>query len=144
MLLGVSFFLDGFLSNFSIFQTWIPLFSFVSFFLLVPRYYKRPNSFLLFSLIYGCLYDLVYTNQFGFFLFFFPFITLFVLFCYHHFSYRISNFVWQFSLFLLSYQFISGIPFFYYLPQNILFFLFCYPFHKLPIKSLKSHPLFRI
>ncbi len=144
MILWISFYLDGFLSNFSFFREWIPLFSFVSLFLLVPKYYKKKSSFFTLCIIFGILYDLCYTNQFGSYLFFTLLWGVLLLFFQIHFPFSILHFLWQFVLFCFTYGlFFTKISITMF-PQNILFFLLCYPFYRIPIKSLYQTKLFRI
>lgn len=144
MILWISFYLDGLLSNFSFFHTWIPLFSFVSLFLLVPKYYKRPISFLTFCSILGILLDLCYTNQFGKYLFFTLLWGILLLFFQKRFPFKIIHFLWQFFLFSVSYGILFSQFSFAFIPQNVFFFIICYPFYRIPIKSIEHTKLFRI
>lgn len=64
IMLIISFFLDGLLSNLLVFSNYLyPLCSLLSLVIICPLFKKRQvNKYYLFSMIIGLLYDIVYTN----------------------------------------------------------------------------------
>ncbi len=67
IIIGVSFFLDGILSNFLPYLNgdlsyFTPLLTIVSLFLVYPMYSKQKRKYYLTAMITGLIYDLFYTN----------------------------------------------------------------------------------
>ena len=67
IIIGLSFILDGILTNYLSFMKndlslFTPLFTVVSIFIVYPFYYKQMKKYIIHMFILGILYDLFYTN----------------------------------------------------------------------------------
>lgn len=96
----VSFFLDGFFSNFLPVSTF---FLAVAFFLLLPSFRFHEKNYFLLGGMCGFFYDLIYTSSFGFYFLFFLLFAYWNLSFYKRYEFFFRNQLLALSLFLFFY-----------------------------------------
>lgn len=93
MIIIISFFLEGIVSNYiPISSMFFPLFTLISF--VVASYYYKEEIILKMSFIIGLLYDITYTNTLGLHMLLFYSIVYFLLLFHKKLKNNFFNFLW--------------------------------------------------
>ena len=105
LILLISFMLDSIVSNLvPLHSLFTPLFSIVSLIVVYPFFYGDKNKFLIYSGIYGFLYDIVYTNTIFVNTFTFVLVSLVIALIYNYITVNKINFSFINALIILFYQ----------------------------------------
>lgn len=108
LILLISFVLDSIVSNLvPLHSLFTPLFSIVSLIVVYPFFYGDKKKFLIYSGIYGFLYDIVYTNTIFVNTFAFVLVSLVIALIYNYITVNKINFSFINALIILFYQSIN-------------------------------------